>query len=150
MKTKIAVLFILITHCFLLTTLNAQRVTGTVYERNEAGKKSALVGVNVFWSGTSLATITDSVGKFNIARSAKSNVLVLSYIGFKTDSIKVTSESNFEIVMKPQGQLGEVIVRATSTQIDRLNPIQTEIITTKALAKAACCNLSESFSGNAF
>lgn len=149
MKTKIFIPFIFILHCSLLNSLNAQRVTGTVLERNEAGKKSPLVGVNVFWAGTSVATTTDSVGKFDIARAAKSNLLVLSYIGFKTDSVKVTSESTFEIVMKPEGQLGEVIVRGTSSQIDRLNPIQTEIITTKALAKAACCNLSESFETNA-
>ncbi|MEZ4904254.1 MAG: TonB-dependent receptor plug domain-containing protein [Spirosomataceae bacterium] len=99
--------------------------------------------------GTSVATTTDSVGRFDIARAAKSNQLILSYIGFKTDTLKVTSESNFEIVMKSEGQLGEVVVRGTSSQIDRLNPIQTEIITTKALAKAACCNLSESFETNA-
>jgi len=130
-------------------SLRAQRVTGTVFERSEAGKKSALVGVNVFWAGTALATVTDTIGKFDIARAAKSNRLVLSYIGFKTDTIKVTSESNFEIVMKPEGQLSEVVIRGTSSQIDRMNPIQTEIITTKALAKAACCNLSESFETNA-
>ncbi|WP_428663891.1 TonB-dependent receptor [Runella sp.] len=146
---KISQIIILIFAPSLLMTLNAQRVTGTIFERNEAGKKAPLVGVNVFWAETSLGTATDSTGKFDIARSAKSNRMVLRYIGFKTDTIKVTSESNFEIVMKPEGQLGEVVVRGTSSQIDRMNPIQTEIITTKALAKAACCNLSESFETNA-
>ena len=90
----------------------------------------------MFWGGTSLGTITDSLGKFDIARSAKTNRLIISYIGYKTDTIKVSAESNFDIIMKPEGQLGEVVVRGTSSQIDRLNPIQTEIITTKALAKA--------------
>lgn len=135
----------------ILINMNAtaQRVAGTIYERDAKDKKQPLVGVNVFWLGTSVATTTDSVGRFDIARAAKSNKLILSYIGFKTDTIKVSSESNFEIVMKSEGQLGEVVIRGTSSQIDRLNPIQTEIITTKALAKAACCNLSESFETNA-
>ncbi|WP_028668649.1 TonB-dependent receptor [Runella zeae] len=145
MKTLLLI-FVFFTGPFLLL---AQRVTGTVYERTEAGIKSPLVGVNVFWTETSLGTATDSLGKFDIPRSAKSNRLVISYIGFKTDTLKVSSESNFEIVMKAEGQLGEVVVRGSSSQIDRLNPIHTEIITTKALAKAACCNLSESFETNA-
>jgi outer membrane receptor for ferrienterochelin and colicins len=147
---NLTIFLLLLAGSFLLSNWAcAQRVTGAVYERSEAGKKAPLVGVNIFWAGTSLNTTTDTLGKFEIARSAKSNRLVLSYIGFKTDTLKVTSESNFEIVMKPEGQLGEVVVRGTSSQIDRLNPIQTEIITTKALAKAACCNLSESFETNA-
>jgi len=134
---------------FFAFNSNAQRVAGRIFERDANDKKQPLVGINIFWLGTSVATTTDSVGRFDIARAAKSNLLILSYIGFKTDTLKVTSESNFEIVMKSEGQLGEVVVRATSSQIDRLNPIQTEIITTKALAKAACCNLSESFETNA-
>jgi outer membrane receptor for ferrienterochelin and colicins len=134
---------------FINQSTNAQRVTGTVFERNDKGTKNALVGVNVFWLNTSLGTATDSTGYFDIPRSAKSNQLILSYVGFRNDTIRVKSESNFEVVMKSEGQLNEVTIRATSTQIDRLNPIQTEIITTKALAKAACCNLSESFETNA-
>ncbi len=138
--------------CFSLFTfhsIQAQRVTGTIYERTEAQKKAALIGVNVFWVGTTTATQTDTLGQFSIARSAKSNQLVLSFVGYKTDTITVNAETNFEVVMRPDRQLGEVIIRGTSTQIDRLNPILTEIITTKALAKAACCNLSESFETNA-
>ena len=149
MKISNLKIYLSLLSCLLGGVLQAQRVTGAIYERNETGKKSALVGVNVFWGGTSLGTITDSLGKFDIARSAKTNRLIISYIGYKTDTIKVSAESNFDIIMKPEGQLGEVVVRGTSSQIDRLNPIQTEIITTKALAKAACCNLSESFETNA-
>ncbi|TAF97029.1 MAG: TonB-dependent receptor [Cytophagia bacterium] len=133
---------------FTLYSLKAQRVNGRIHERIEKTDKP-LVGVNIYWLGTNLATTTDSTGQFSIARPVKSNKLVVSYIGYKTDTIKMTNQDNLDITMKPEGSLQEVVVRGTSSVIDRLNPIQTEIITTKALAKAACCNLSESFETNA-
>jgi outer membrane receptor for ferrienterochelin and colicins len=139
---------LLFTFYFALSTAQAQRVAGIVNERS-GKKETPLVGVNVYWLGTTLATTTDSVGRFSIARSARSNRLILSYIGYKTDTIKITNEDNITVFMRIDGQLGEVVVRGASNAIDRLNPIQTEIITAKALAKAACCNLSESFETNA-
>ena len=48
-----------------------------------------------------------------------------------------------------QKDLNEVIIRSRSSSIDQLSPHQTEIITSRSLAKAACCNLSESFETNA-
>ncbi len=151
MKNIIKILFIIHYSLFILHSpqAQAQRVTGTVYERDANNKRLPLVGVGVFWINTNTATQSDSLGRFSIARSAKSNKLILSYLGYKTDTITITSENNFQVVMRPDGQLGEVVIRSSSTVLDRLNPIQTEIITTKALAKAACCNLSESFETNA-
>jgi len=55
-----------------------------------------------------------------------------------------------EVYLNPENAaLAEVVVKAEATSMDRMNPIHTEIITSKALAKAACCNLSESFETNA-
>ena len=152
MKTKYKIIITLVVAiCYSLSTIrsHAQRVSGSVNEKTKEGKKIGLTGVNVFWLNTTLATTTDSVGHFSIARSAKSNRLVVSLVGFKSDTISITSESSLDITLRPEGQLSEVVIRGSSTQIDRLNPIQTEIITSKALAKAACCNLSESFETNA-
>ncbi len=150
MKNKIAIFFILHSTFYILHSLPsfAQRVGGRVFEK-QGEKKSPLVGVNVFWLNTNVATTTNEMGSFDLARSAKSSRLVVRYIGFRTDTISITSETQLDITLRPESQLAEVEIRGGATQIDRLNPIQTEIITTKALAKAACCNLSESFETNA-
>ena len=126
----------------------AQNISGHISEKIGNTEKP-LVGVNVYWQNTTLGTTTDSVGHFSLPRSAKSNLLIVSYIGYKSDTIRVSAEEHLMIVMQPEASLTEVVVRGTTSQVDRLNPIQTEIITTKALAKAACCNLSESFETNA-
>ncbi|GAB3166665.1 TonB-dependent receptor [Telluribacter humicola] len=128
----------------------AQRVTGTVYEQPSADtEKTPLIGASVFWAGTTLGTSTDASGQFSIPRSAQSNKLVFSFVGYVNDTISIGAESEVEAILRSEQTLNEVVVQGNATTVDRLNPIQTEIITTRALAKAACCNLSESFETNA-
>jgi len=136
---------------FLISTpLWAQRVGGFVYEQAKTNNKlKPLTGANVYWAGTTQATSTDTIGKFLIPRVVQSNILVISYVGFQNDTIRISSESELLIVLKSDQTLKEVTVTAGASSIDRLSPHQTEIITSRALAKAACCNLSESFETNA-
>jgi outer membrane receptor for ferrienterochelin and colicins len=131
-------------------SLLAQRITGSVNEQVANSKDlKPITGANVYWSGTTQAAATDTAGRFNIPRSAQSNLLVISFVGFRNDSIKIGSESELQVVLRSDQTLNEVVVRGNASTIDRLSPHQTEIITTRALAKAACCNLSESFETNA-
>src|SRR6218665_2378674 len=135
------------TLCFFSMSGFAQNVTGIVVD-NSSGKEEAIVGATVHWLGTKVATQTDIEGKFSIPRT-KSNQLIISFVGYQSDTLNITNETDFKVYMKSENQLQEVVVRSGSTAIDRLSPHQTEIITSKALAKAACCNLSESFETNA-
>ncbi|GAB3919249.1 TonB-dependent receptor plug domain-containing protein [Larkinella terrae] len=61
----------------------------------------------------------------------------------------ITTQTSLDVNLVNQNTLQEVTVQGNSTQIDRFSPIQNEILTTRTLAKAACCNLSESFETNA-
>lgn len=134
----------------LSSSLYAQRITGSVNEQDPQTKTlKPITGANVYWSGTTQATATDENGRFSIPRSAQSALLVVSFVGFRNDTIKIGQESELQVVLQNDQTLDEVTVRAGNTSIDRLSPHQTEIITTRALAKAACCNLSESFETNA-
>ncbi|HEY1056617.1 MAG TPA: TonB-dependent receptor, partial [Emticicia sp.] len=144
--------YIKIIICFILVLLNAtsfaQNVTGTVLDNSNNNKEEAIVGATVYWLGTKVATQTDTEGKFSIPRT-KSNQLIISFVGYQSDTLRITSETDLKVYLKSENQLQEVVVRSGSTAIDRMSPHQTEIITSKALAKAACCNLSESFETNA-
>jgi outer membrane receptor for ferrienterochelin and colicins len=145
MKTFLAGLL-----CLISISLSAQRITGSVNEQvANSTKLSPISGANVYWAGTTQATVTDTAGLFSIPRSAQSNLLVISFVGFRNDTVKVGADSELQVVLRSDQTLDEVTVRSGSGSIDRLSPHQTEIITTRALAKAACCNLSESFETNA-
>lgn len=141
----------LVTALLLLFVSNtfAQHLQGSVSELINKTKKSALIGVNIYWQGTNTATTSDTIGRFHLPRSAKSNRLIFSVIGYKSDTIIITTQSDLAVILQSENTLQEVTISSAATTIDRLSPIQTEIITSKALAKAACCNLSESFETNA-
>ncbi|MCE7041752.1 TonB-dependent receptor domain-containing protein [Dyadobacter sp. CY312] len=137
---------------FLLLSfsISAQRITGSVNEQDATSKTlKPITGANVYWAGSTHATSTDTAGRFNIPRVSQTNLLVISFVGFTNDTVKIGQESELEVVLRSDQTLQEVVVRGNANAIDRLSPHQTEIITTRALAKAACCNLSESFETNA-
>lgn len=141
---------------FLVGLLNSsislsfgQVVTGRVSEQLNQ-KMVPLLGATAYWSGTTVGTLTDSSGRFSLPVTDQTNRLVISYIGYKTDTVQVSDPAReLTIRLQSANTLQEVMVQGTSSQIDRLNPLQTEILTTRTLAKAACCNLSESFETNA-
>ncbi|MFD1143118.1 TonB-dependent receptor domain-containing protein [Larkinella insperata] len=144
-KTGLATLLLSIITFFYA---NAQTITGTVSERVNS-QTAPLVGVNIYWAGTTVSTTSDAEGKFEIARPNDTHQLVFSFVGFQADTIAVTDQTALNVVLTSQNTLQEVTVQGASSQIDRISPIQNEIITTRTLAKAACCNLSESFETNA-
>lgn len=136
-----------------VSTVNAQSLKGKVYELDDKGDKVPLVGTNVFWDGTQIGTTTDENGFFNLKKIESDHLhLVVSYIGYQPAEIDVPSDQDtIEIILTINRELKEVMVTGTSLSkfIDQLDAKQTEIITKKELLKAACCNLSESFTTNA-
>ncbi|GAB3760868.1 TonB-dependent receptor [Spirosoma pomorum] len=122
---------------------------GLVVEQQD-NKQVPLVGATVRWIDSNVGGITDSIGRFQLPLTTQSKQLLISYVGYQSDTLTVTNPANsIVIVLRPERTLSEVTVSGTAGQLDRMNPIQTELITQRTLAKAACCNLSESFETNA-
>lgn len=127
------------------------KVRGTVYTEIE-GKIEPLPGAVVQWVGQTGYVLTDSLGVFEIARQG-AHMLFASFVGFQNDTLHVSTEKsqNISFVLKPQPQtLEEVVVRDQSTPsaLKKRDVSVTQLITTRELTKAACCNLSESFETN--
>jgi len=147
-------LFYLIIFLLFVKTISAQHITGKVSGTNDKGTKEALPGANVYWQGTTTGTSTDPKGMFSLPDPeiipAK---LIVSMIGFVSDTIIVKQKNlaDLQIILKNTVNLKEVSVetKQNSTLYSSFNPINTEVISGKELLKAACCNLSESFSTNA-
>lgn len=87
------------------------KVSGVVTD--EAGE--LLIGVSVLVKGTTLGNITDLNGRFSLD-VPEGNILEISYIGYKTQSIKAQREP-MNIVLKEDAQkLDEVVVVGFGTQ----------------------------------
>lgn len=139
----------------LITSANtlAQNLTGIVYELNDKNEKIPLIGTNVFWQETQIGTTTDVNGVFMLRKVNDEPInLIISYIGYKPDTVLISAnQESIEIVLSLNRELQEIVITGTTLSkfIDELDAKQTEVITSKELLKAACCNLSESFTTNA-
>lgn len=127
-----------------------QLVKGVVMEENKKGSFVPLTGATIQWLGSATAVTTDSSGVFSILSLKDINQLVISYVGYKPDTIVVNNAAEMKVVMAAGKQLNEVTVtsRMRSTYLSSLSPIRTQVMTERELFKAACCNLGESFETN--
>ena len=128
----------------------AHVVRGLVMEENNKGTFKPLEGASVIWLSTNKGTITNKEGMFELAHEHELDQLIISYTGFKSDTISVADLKQIRIILASGNQLKEVRVtsKQASTYINAYNPFRTTTITQRELFKAACCNLSESFETN--
>lgn len=147
------------TFCFVLLFLVSlgvaaqpapEIITGKVFEL-EHGQQHPLTGANIYWAGTTQGTITKPDGSFSIQRKTSTNLLVVSFSGYKADTLIADQLNYFDIVLDNIHEIEgvEVVKRNKTTSFSMIDPIKVEKISETELLKAACCNLSESFETNA-
>ena len=87
-------------------TQQKRTITGVVKDIHE----EPVIGANVVEKGTTNGTITDIDGKFSLSVSENSTLLV-SYIGYANQEVKVGNQTSYTIVLKEDQQvLDEVVV----------------------------------------
>ncbi|TVZ57696.1 outer membrane cobalamin receptor [Flavobacteriaceae bacterium MAR_2010_105] len=145
MKNLIYILFIL-----PVLSFSQDKISGMIMEANEKNEHIGLAGANVFWLNTSVGTVTDVDGKFTIDYKKEYQKLVISYVGFKTDTLTVSEPKMIHHWLQPTSDLDEVTInsRKQSTSKSYLQSANILTVSSDELLKAACCNLSESFETN--
>jgi len=131
-----------------LLLISQTQLKGVVLEDNES--KAPLPGANVFWLGTEVGNVTDFDGKFSIPYKKEYTKLIISFVGYKTDTLTIPKPIFIKHSLKPTSELDEIKIRsrtkASSTSyLSAQNVIN---VSSDELLKAACCNLSESFETN--
>ncbi|MCL2681881.1 MAG: TonB-dependent receptor [Bacteroidales bacterium] len=133
----------------------SQTLSGTVleYDAKARNKTNPLPFANVYWLKTLKGTTTDDFGKFTLEQTpADGNRLVVSYVGYASDTIDIKpSDNNITIILSENIMLDEVqiIQRQQGAYISRLTSLKTEVITSVGLCQLACCDLAESFENSA-
>lgn len=142
MYNKIAFLL-----CLVTSVTTAQEILqGIVIDAN----KQPISGAHVTWQNTSFSIYTSATGDFSIAKPSESSLLIVSFEGFETQQITVSTLENLTVVLKEINSLQELTVAKTkkSTEHSLYKVTNVQNMGQKELLKAACCNLSESFSTN--
>lgn len=132
--------------CLLPLFLVAQKVTGTVV--NE--ELEVLIGATIFWADTNIGTTTDIDGYFEIPKVDDApQQLIVSYVGYKSDTIEITSQKTLSFQLVAANTLNEVTVsgQQDAVIISNIKAIKTEQITQTSLRQAACCDLAGCFGG---
>ncbi len=110
MKTNFlrTLLLVLLFSVFSSGILMAQTVTvsGKVTDASDA---SPLIGVSVVIKGSSTGTVTNDKGMYTI-KAAKGDVLLFSYIGYKSKEVKVKNERMNVALQQEMAILEELVV----------------------------------------
>lgn len=94
-------------------TQQSGTVTGTV--KDKSGE--AVIGATVSVKGTNTGVITDIDGKYTLSNVASDAILVISYIGMKTQEIQVNNRPEISVVMDDDSVvMDEVVVVGYGTQ----------------------------------
>jgi outer membrane receptor for ferrienterochelin and colicins len=133
-----------------LLSISQNKIEGMLLEKNENNETIGLAGANVFWLNASVGTITDLDGSFSIPYKSEYKRLVISYVGYKTDTLTIANTKKIQHYLTSKGQLDEVIISTRKKASTRSFLSATNVINVSSseLLKAACCNLSESFETN--
>jgi len=125
-------------------------IKGIIMEANAKNEHIGLPGANVFWLDTTVGTVTDIDGKFTVPYKPEYQKLVISYVGFKTDTLTITEPSLLQHWLQPTSNLDEITVtgKKKATAKSYLQSQNVLFVSSDELLKAACCNLSESFETN--
>lgn len=119
-------------------------ITGVVLDNEQ----QFVIGASVESELSKASTFTDEDGKFELDLMNQVQLLTITGSGVDEYQIEIDpKEKTFTIKVKNASVLQEfeLVKRRKATEIEMFRPIKTENIGMKELAKAACCNLSESF-----
>ena len=140
-------IFCLLLPLNLLAQHDSRFLMGRVVTENEKGEEIPLIGANIYWFNTQIVDTSDKNGFYKLKKIDGNYKVVVSFIGYKTDTFNVKGKDRLHVWLKSSTDLDDVdiIYRKKSTETDFVNPISVQNIGEKEIHKAACCNLSESF-----
>ena len=145
MKQRIYILLL-----FPIIAFSQNSISGVVFEANEQNQNIGLAGANVYWLNTEVGTVTDIDGNFTLSYKAEYKKLVISYVGFKTDTLTINTPKKIKHWLQSTDKLDAVTVKSRKQTTVKSYFKATNVInvSSEELLKAACCNLSESFETN--
>lgn len=109
----------------------------------------AIIGANIKIKDTTTGTITDLDGNFSLLVSGKGAELVISFIGYKSENIKLKEgQNNLLVKLKDDAQnLDEVVVIGYGTQKKSSLTSSVEMVRSEDLLRMPTINIDEALNG---
>ncbi len=127
-----------------------EKIKGMIMDKNNPKDNLGVYGASVHWLNTNIGVTTNEKGWFNLPYKKQFKKLVVSFVGYKTDTILVKSLKPVHHFLEESNTLEEVTIKSnkSATQKSYLQAQNLVTINSAELLKAACCNLAESFETN--
>ena len=147
MKKHILNSFILLLPVFILAQTNLK---GMIMDQENPEDNLGISGATVNWLNTNIGTTTNEKGWFTIPFKKEYEKLVISYIGYKTDTIIVKNLTPIHHFLIIENELKGITIRSKRDAVQKslFATANTFTVNNDELLKAACCNLAESFETN--
>ena len=147
MKKYILSSFLLLSPVIIFTQTS---LSGMIMDSANPKDDLGVEGASIHWLNTNISSISNSKGWFKIPYEKTYKKLVISYLGYQTDTITVLNSNSIHHFLTLQSELDEVVVTSRKKATFKSFSTTTNMFTVNAdeLLKAACCNLAESFETN--
>lgn len=114
--------------------------------KDETGE--VVIGAAIKVKGTTIGTTTNMDGLYNLSVPSENSVLIVSYIGYATQEVKVGGRQNITITLKEDAKaLEEVVVTAYGTGQKKASMVGSVQTIRPSDLKVPASNLSTSFAG---
>jgi len=140
-KTLLTLLLVFTT---VSSILSQRTITGTVKDINGL----PIPGVSILIKGTTRGTISNIEGIFSVENVQKTDVLVLRFLGFETQEVKIGTQQKLNVTLVAKNmQLNEMVVvgYGTSKKIDLTGSVAS--IDVQDLSKTATTNFDQALAG---
>jgi outer membrane receptor for ferrienterochelin and colicins len=117
---------------------------GIIMDAENPKTNLGISGATVNWLHTNIGAITNDKGRFTIPYKKEYKKLVVSYIGYITDTITVSNLTPLRHFISSESTLNEITIRSKRDAIQRslFATANTFTVNNDELLKAACCNLA--------
>jgi outer membrane receptor for ferrienterochelin and colicin len=140
--------FLLLLISLFPCALSAQSIKGKIFGKTPSGNE-ILPGATLTLVGTAQGVASNEFGVFDIQVPTNADPrLVVSFLGFKTDTVAIAGRTYFSIYLNPDPknlEAATVVAQQGGSFISALQGIKVEVINQKELTKAACCDLAGCF-----
>lgn len=119
-------------------------ITGTVTDENGV----PLLGAAILVKGTSIGTVTDFDGNYEINVPDGSEILIASYVGYTTQEVNIDGRSTINFSMAPDSlALDEVVLTGYTSQRQRDITGAVAVVDTEEMNKIAAPSFAQKLEG---
>lgn len=124
----------------------SKTVSGTITSAEDG---FGVPGATVQVQGTKSSTVTDFDGKYKV-EAKTGDVLVVTFVGFKTQNITVGAQKVVNAVLQPEtAELKEIVVIGYGTQKKKVNTAATSLVSGKDIQQVASLDVVNALQGQA-